>query len=264
MSNEHVASPAAVYTIAVAVFKPATKTSLRRGTKRQFIGVSWNSIDKPPVGVRIGYTFTGLPSAGHIIGGDVILRVAEEPVNSAQDVVFYWDRAAAGTSVLFHLQRKQTHQLVLDRESRDAVLAMGFRTEPGFAPAAILAGTKSTTPAGTSSRPVSSVAAEMANVAQPGDLVLAVGDTTVANADDAAALLRRAEGAICVSVRRDAPDPLDGVEGSDCCLPWLSSVTPVPKAKRQTKKGGRTSTMGDTLLDDDAAFELREPTTFDS
>ena len=57
------------------------------------MGISW-SIEQPDIGVRIRDTFIGLPSQkGGLVGGDVILRVGDAPVNTPQDVVFHWDQA---------------------------------------------------------------------------------------------------------------------------------------------------------------------------
>lgn len=251
-----------MHTVRVALVKPSVKTSNRRtrGT-RQFMGISWGIIDpnRPIAGVRTAYTFIGLPSAGHLVGGDIILRVSDEPTSTNQDVVFHWERAAAGDTVIFHVHREETHKLVLSHDARDAVLAMGWSTQAGKTPAPFLgAGTASADADAPALQVPAAGQSPQPSSAQAGDLVLAVNGTPVSTADEAAALLQRADGFVEVAVRRGAPDALEGVEGVDCCLPCFRSVTVVPKPKRQPKKKAGSSTMGDTLLDDDTAFELRE------
>ena len=81
------------------------------------MGVSWAVAANTSTGcgVEVKHTFVGLPACGRLCGGDIILRVCDEPVNTPEDVVFHWHHAPSGTEVRFDVQRSETHVFTLSR-----------------------------------------------------------------------------------------------------------------------------------------------------
>ena len=239
-------------TVAVTLQKPP-----RRGTRRQFMGISWHT-ERPPVGVQVRHTFQEMPSCGKLVGGDVIMRVCDEPVSTPEDVVFHWTRVRPGATAVFHVQRHQTHRLLL---SRVALRALGLTWSSAETHGAL------PVVGGTNATAAWLRALQTPGAPQPGDLLVAVDGMAVATREEADALLQRAveaeahadasaeeeqpdAGAVALSVLRGWPQPLVGEAGQECsCCPWLSTVTRVPKPSvtraRAADGGGRAMRMAE-------------------
>ena len=82
-----------------------TKPSPHR-RRRTLIGVKW---DENSTALVIQNTFATYPAAGLLFSGDEILAVNNEPVSTAEDVVFHWERSSVGSSVQFRLRRRASH-----------------------------------------------------------------------------------------------------------------------------------------------------------
>ena len=112
----------------------------KRG-QRQFMGVSWAATAPDSQtythqsssfgGVEVRHTFVGLPSCGRLCGGDIIMRVCGEAVNTPEDVVYYWHNAPSGTEVRFDLLRRETHAFAITSTAL-AELNMALSTSEAF------------------------------------------------------------------------------------------------------------------------------------
>ena len=246
---------AASFTVAVVLEKPAPARRKFGKENRIFMGISW-SIEQPDIGVRIRDTFIGLPSQkGGLVGGDVILRVGDAPVNTPQDVVFHWDQAEKGAALTFHCQRTETHRFILPKVALQS-LQIDWSEAIPHAPVLPIVSTSNASPQWL--RAVQCQAAP-----QPGDLVIAVGGTSVGSRKEADTLLRRASmraqdasatGAdrvmLEVSALRGAPNAVHGAAASaGCCFGLLcSGRTRIPKARRQNGGAATTVHLSETLL----------------
>jgi len=235
---------AADVSVSVAVKKPTTRR------RRCFMGVTWAETT-PVVGVRVADTFVGMPVCGCLVGGDVILRVAGEPVSTPEDVVFHWHRASAG-EIVFVVHRTETHRLCL---SRTAVQNL---TVQWLAKRLPIVGATNATPAWL--RTMQAPAAP-----QPGDLLLSIDGEAVSTTELADAAFARAaarqdddrRSLVDISVLRGVPKPLVGEEGRDCgCCPWLGTVTRVPTRRHRSTARSKTNStdhIAEVLLEEPPA-----------
>jgi hypothetical protein len=249
---------AASFLVSVLVRKPSAPSWKGRSARRQFIGVSWDLVPPPPVGVRLKHTFLDLPSAGCLFAGDVIERVADEPVGTAEDVVFHWERVKPGR-VAFSVRRTETHRFVLNHAALRG-LELTWHEQPPYAPAPVVETTNAT--------PELLRALQQPAAPHPGDLVLAINGVPVATRQEAAALLGRAAQSedttalTEVSVWRGVPVAIEGDQASECCCA-CEGVTRVPKPKKRKPKGALENMSPALLLHEpappsDAAHEEME------
>ena len=93
-------------------------TGPRKRGGRVFMGISWSRPQPMGIGVLVENTFSNMPTQDCLFGGDVILQVSDEPVAKPEDVVFFWDRAAAG-AVRFTVKRQETHRFAIGKAAMD-------------------------------------------------------------------------------------------------------------------------------------------------
>lgn len=195
----------------------------RRGS-RVFLGVSFpdrrDDAAAIPCGVPIADTFVGLPSACRLAGGDIILRVGGESVQSPNDLVFFWDRAPAGSRVAFDVVRRETHRITISCLAAQRAEVTWENTWPRVAET------------GATDRLLRDL--QQPAYLIPGDLVLSVDGVATGSADQAARLYREhacqaARPTMVVALRRgNIPEPIEGKEAT-CC--W--QVVRVPTVRRR-------------------------------
>jgi len=180
------------------------------------------------------------------------VRVDNNPVQTPEDVVYHWERAARGL-VTFHCRRTETHRLELGCLALQT-LGIAFTTSKTLSPAPIVA---------TTGMPTHAQLRELQQQGwpQPGDLLLAVNGQPVATAESAAHALSRVAGpdGVCtLSVRRGWPLPLEGEAGSDCCC--FSTLTRIPRPRIRGTSAGtdsvRLADMAPPLLTTSTAREV--------
>jgi hypothetical protein len=244
----------------------------KRGRTRQFMGVSWSATAPDNQtstqqssssgigcgGVEVRHTFVGLPSCGRLCGGDIIMRVCNEPVNTPEDVVYHWHNAPSGTDVRFDVMRSETHVFAVTSAAL-AELNLVFSTSETFQ-----------LPVITSMNPVTEERLRMLQVQgvpTTGDLVVSIDGMAVATSAAASAALaalqqqppppnQPSDGVVEIAVKRDWPEPREGEVAQDfycCCIP-NSGLTRVEKPRRLPPNRGRNGTalaeMAPPLLDD--------------
>ena len=183
------------------------------------------------VGVQIAHTFEGLPACGRLCGGDVILRVCGQPVNTAEDVVYHWHHAPPGTDVQFDLQRCETHVFSMSRLNADKPQHCVWFDDKFLLP--VVASTEEFSRNGC--------VCIKCRVPLAGDLILSIGGTPVATSSAASAVLAQqqqqeqeappSDEVIEVAVQRGWPEPREGEVASDCCCCSNGTRTKVPKPK---------------------------------
>ena len=213
--------------VRVAVPRPFAPRPVRR---RVLLGVSWAEPDgtRAAAGVRIEHTFESAPSAWRLFGGDVIVTVNGMPVQTAEDVVFYWDGAPVGEHVAFEVRRVATHTVRLRKAELRADSALSWRGA-GSAPVVEACRLATGVPALGDAAPDGAAPEALL----PSDLVVCVDGAPVAERGEVAGLIAHAPGEYAVlAVRRGAPVPLEtGATVELCCGPcWR---TKVPKVRRR-------------------------------
>lgn len=208
----------------VHICKPSVGTWSRRKDARVFLGVSFpgSSEERPTIGVPIQHTFKGFPSERVLFGGDCILAVAGQPVQSAADLVYLWDGVAPGASVAFEIVRMETHRLVLGPAARRQI---EVTWEDGTGPLV----------RATNASPNLLRQLQQPGYLAAGDLILAADGRAIATRREAElALSSPSASSIEVAVWRDWPPSLEGSKG--CC--W--QIVWVPKARqRHTNRRSR-------------------------
>lgn len=234
---------AARHSITVHLSKPP-----RRKPRRQFMGVSWSGQGQV-VGVQIAHTFEGLPACGRLCGGDVILRVCGQPVNTAEDVVYHWHHAPPGTDVQFDLQRCETHVFCMSRSVLTSLNIVFGSNDKFLLP--VVASTEEFSEERLRLHQVQ-------GVPLAGDLILSIGGTPVATSSAASAVLAQqqqqeqeappSDEVIEIAVQRGWPEPREGEVASDCCCCSNGTRTKVPKPKKLPRNRPTSSTSSGAAL----------------